>query len=180
MKCSFDISNFLEKTRKISLVFPILLLSSIFLHCSLKVFFFFLISPCSSLEIFPFLPCPFISLLYSAICKASPESHFAFLHFFFFGMVLVTTFYTVLQTSVYSSSGTLSTITNPLGYFPYLHCIIIRDFMEVIPELSSGFPYFLQFKPEFFNNEHMISFTDNSRSIFIVYVELIHLQLQRI
>ena len=35
------------------------------------------------------------SLLFSAICKASPDNHFAFLHFFFLGMVLVTAAYTV-------------------------------------------------------------------------------------
>ena len=31
----------------------------------------------------------FASLLYTAICKASPESHFDFLHFFSIGMVLI-------------------------------------------------------------------------------------------
>ena len=32
-------------------------------------------------------PLPFASLLFSAICKASSDNHFAFLHFFFLGMV---------------------------------------------------------------------------------------------
>ena len=41
--------------------------------------------------IFLFSPSPFISLLSSAICKASSDNHFAFLHFF--GMVLVTASY---------------------------------------------------------------------------------------
>ena len=49
----------------------------------------------------------FASLLSSAICKASPDNHFAFLHFFFFGMVLDTASYTVSPTSVHSSSSTL-------------------------------------------------------------------------
>ena len=31
----------------------------------------------------------FASLLFTAICKASPDSHFAFLHFFLMGMVLI-------------------------------------------------------------------------------------------
>ena len=39
--------------------------------------------------IFPFLPCP--SLLFSAIRKGSSGNLFAFLHFCFFGVVLVTT-----------------------------------------------------------------------------------------
>ena len=71
---------------KRSLVFPILLFSSISLHCSLKKF---LISPCYSLELcihtgisflFSFAFC---QLLFSATCKASSENHFGFLHFFF-------------------------------------------------------------------------------------------------
>ena len=37
-----------------------------------------------------FSPLPLASLLFSAICKASSDSHFAFLHFFFLGMVLIT------------------------------------------------------------------------------------------
>ena len=56
--------------------------------------------------IFPFLLC--LSLLFSAICKSSSDNHFAFLHFFFFGMVLITTSCTMLQTCVHNSSGTLS------------------------------------------------------------------------
>ena len=35
-----------------------------------------------------FSPLPFTSLLFSAICKASSDNHFAFLHFFFLEMVL--------------------------------------------------------------------------------------------
>ena len=52
-----------------------------------------LISPWNSLElcihwvayIFPFFPCFLASLISSAICKASSDNHFAFLHFFFLG-----------------------------------------------------------------------------------------------
>ena len=36
-----------------------------------------------------FSPLLFASLLFTTICKASPDSHFAFLHFFFLGMVLI-------------------------------------------------------------------------------------------
>ena len=56
----------------------------------------FLISPCYSLKICMQLvylslpPLPFAFLLSSAICKTSSDNHFAFLHFFFLGMVLVT------------------------------------------------------------------------------------------
>ena len=65
----------------------------------------FLISSCYYLELciqmlnFPFLLC--LSLLFSAIC------HFAFLHFLFLAIVLTTAFFTMLRTSIHSSSDTL-------------------------------------------------------------------------
>ena len=64
-----------------------------------------------------FSPLPLASLLFSAICKASSDNHFAFLYFFFLGMVLVTASCTVSGTSVYSSSGTLSIRSYPLNLF---------------------------------------------------------------
>ena len=74
----------------------------------------FLISPCCSLELciqmgifFPFPLC-LSSLLFSAICKASSDNHFAFLHFFFLRMVLIPASCAMSWTSIHSSSGTLS------------------------------------------------------------------------
>ena len=55
-----------------------------------------------------FSPLPLASLLSSAICKASADNHFAFLHFFFLGMALNTASCTLSWTSVHSSSGSLS------------------------------------------------------------------------
>ena len=57
-----------------------------------------------------FSPLPLASFLFSAICKASSDYHFAFLHFFYVGMVLITAFCTVSWTSSHSSSGTLSVL----------------------------------------------------------------------
>ena len=95
---------------KRSLIFLILLFSSLSLHCSLKTFF----SPSllfsgtlhSDGYIFPFSLC--LLLLFSVICKASSDNHFVFLHFSFFGLLFVTASCTMLQTSVHSSSGNLS------------------------------------------------------------------------
>ena len=83
MKCSLGISNFLEEISRLSN-------SIVFLY------FFalipeegFLISPCYFLELciqmiyLSFFPLPLASLLSLAICKASSDNHFAFLHFFF-------------------------------------------------------------------------------------------------
>ena len=108
MKCSLGISNFLEEI-------------SSFSHSVVFLYFFaliteegFLISPCYSLELciqigisFPF-SFAFISLLFSAICKALSDNHFAFLHLFFLGMVLITASCTMSQTSIHSSSDILS------------------------------------------------------------------------
>ena len=46
-------------------------------------------------------PLPFASLLFTAICKASLDSHFTFLHFFFLGIVLIPVSCTMLWTSVH-------------------------------------------------------------------------------
>ena len=83
----------------------------------------FLISPCYSLELciqmfISFLfPLPLTSLLFLAICEASSDNHFAFLHFFFLEIVLIITSYTMLQISTHSPSGTLSIRSNPLNLF---------------------------------------------------------------
>ena len=55
-----------------------------------------------------FSPLCLASLLFTAICKASSDNHFAILHFFFLDMVLITASCTMSRTSVHSSSGTLS------------------------------------------------------------------------
>jgi len=104
---------------KRSVVFPILLFSSISLHWSLKKAFLFSLLFFGTLHSNGFVfPLPFTSLFLSAICKAFSDHHFAFLHFFFpLGMVLITASCTVSWTSVHSSSGTLSIRSNPLNLF---------------------------------------------------------------
>ena len=108
MKCSFSVSNFLEEISILS----ILLLSSIYLHWSLKKAFLSLLDiPWKSAFRWVYLSfstLPFASLLFSGICKASSDKHFAFLHFFFLRIILITASYTMSWISVHSSSGTLS------------------------------------------------------------------------
>ena len=107
VKCSLGIYNFLE--------------ISSHSHSTVFLYFFslitekgFLISLCYSSELciqmgVSFLsPLLLASLLFTAICKASSESHFAFLPFFFLGMVLIPVSCTMSWTSIHSSSGTLS------------------------------------------------------------------------
>ena len=96
---------------KRSLVFPILLLSSVSLHGSFKKAFLSLLAVLwTSVFSWVYLsisPLPFTSLLSSATHKASSNNHSAFLHFFFFRMILVTAFHTMLWTSTHSFSDTV-------------------------------------------------------------------------
>jgi len=127
MKCSLGISDFLEEISSLS-------------HSVLFLYFFaliaeegFLISSCCSLELciqmlyLSFSPLLFASLLFTAICKASSDSHFAFLHFFSMGMVLIPVSCKMARTSIHSSSGPLSIRSRPLKSISYFHCIIIMD-----------------------------------------------------
>ena len=123
MKCSLGISNFFEEISSLSHSIIFLYLFELITEEG------FLNSPCYSLELciqmgisflFSFA---FASLLFSAICKASSDSHFAFLHFFFLGMVLIPASCTMSRTSIHSSSGTLSYLI-PRIYFSlplYIH-----------------------------------------------------------
>ena len=69
-----------------SLVFPILLLSSIDLHWSVRKAFLPLLAilwnSAFKWVYLSFSPLSFASLLFTTICKASSDSNFAFLHFF--------------------------------------------------------------------------------------------------
>ena len=89
MKCSLVSLIFLKR----SLVFPILLFSSISLHWSLRKAFLSLLAilwnSAFKWEYLSLSPLLFASLLFTAIYKASSDSHFAFFHFFFLGMVLI-------------------------------------------------------------------------------------------
>ena len=88
---------------KTSLVFPILLFSSTFLHWSLrKAFLSRLATLWHSTFIWiylSFFPLLFASLLFTAIGKASSDNHFVFLHFFFLGDGLDHSSCTMLWTS---------------------------------------------------------------------------------
>jgi len=87
MKYSFGISNFLEEITS----FSILLFSSISLHWSLRKALLSLLvilwNSAFKWVYISFSPLPFASLLFTAICKASSGNHFAFLHFFFLGLL---------------------------------------------------------------------------------------------
>ena len=91
---------------KRSLVFPILLFSSISMHWLLRKAFLslraILWNPAFKWVYLSFSPLLFTSLLFTAMCKAFSDSHFALLHFFFLGMVLIPVSCTMSRSSVHS------------------------------------------------------------------------------
>ena len=93
---------------KSSLVFPIPFFPSISLHWSLRKAFLLLLAILWNSTFkwvhFSSSPLPLASLLFSATCKTSSDNHFSFLQFFFLGMVLIPVSYTMLWTSIHSSS----------------------------------------------------------------------------
>ena len=106
---------------KRSLVFPILLFSSISLHGSLRKAFLSLLAilwkSAFKWEYLSFSTLLLTSLLFTAICKASSDGRFAFLHLFISGMVLISVSYTMSWISIHSSSVTLSMRSSPLKLF---------------------------------------------------------------
>ena len=171
MKYSLGISNFLEEISSLSHFIVFLYLFALIAEEG------FLISPCYSLELCIQMGISFLfsltldSLPFPAIYKASSDSHFAFLHFFFLGMVLITASYTMSQTSIHPSIQTPSVHKPPStlsDLIPWIYLSLplynCKVFDLVILEWSSGFPYFLQFKSKFGNKQFMIWVTVNSQS----------------
>ena len=116
MKCSPDTSNFLEEISSLSHSIVFLYFFCIDHWGKLSYLSLLFFGALYSDEyIFHFSPLPITSLLFSAICKVSSDNHFAYLLFFFLGIVLITVSYTTSWTSIHSSSGTLSVKPNPLN-----------------------------------------------------------------
>ena len=101
-----------------SLVFPVLLFSSTSLHYLLRKPFYlsllFSVTLYSVGNILPFLLC-FLLLWFPQLFVKPLRQPFAFLHFYLFGMVLVTASCIMSWTSVHNSWSSLSTRSNPLN-----------------------------------------------------------------
>ena len=103
MKCPLGIYNFIEEISSLShsivfLYFFALITKEVFLISIVWNFAF------KWVYLF-FSPLLFASILFKAICKTSSDSHFAFSHFFFLGMVLIPVSCTMSRTSVHSSQA---------------------------------------------------------------------------
>ena len=180
MKCTLGISNFLKS----SLVFPILLFSSISLHWSLRKGF--LISPCYSLELYIQMGISFLfsfalaSLLYLTLFVRPPQTAILrFLHFFFLlGKVLITASCTMSWISVHSSSVTLSDLF--LESICHFHCIIVRDWFRSYLNGLVVFPTFFHFSLNLAIRSSWSEPQSAPGLVFADCIELLHLWLQRI
>ena len=140
---------------KRSLVFPILFFPSISLYWQHRKAF---LSPFAILWnsafkwiYLSFSPLPFAYLLFSDIFKASSDNHFAFLQFFFLGMVFITTSCTI--------------------YEPLSIVLLALYLSDLIPWIYLSLPLYnhKRFdldKSEFCNRDFMIWATVTSRSCF--------------
>ena len=111
-----------------SLVFPSLLFPSISLRWSLRKAFVSLLALLWNSAFrwlyLSFSPLPLASLLFSPICKTYSDNHFALLHFFSLGMILITASCKMSQTSTHSSSGTLSNLIPWIYFSQYWNQIV--------------------------------------------------------
>ena len=179
MKCSLGIPNFLEQLSSLS-------------HSIVFLYFFaliakegFLISTCYSLK---FCIQMGISLIFSlafhfssfySYCKTSSDSHFAFLHFFFSGMVLIPASCTISRTSIHSSSGTWSIRSNPLNLLFHFYCIIIRDLFRSYLNSLVVFPTFFNLSLNLAIRSSWSEPQSAPSLGFADCIELLHLWLQR-
>ena len=89
MKCSLGISNFLEEIARLSHSIVFLYLFALIAEEGFLISLCYCLELCIQMRISVLYSFAFPSHLFTAICKASSDSHFAFLHFFFLGMVLI-------------------------------------------------------------------------------------------
>ena len=102
MTRSFGIADVLEEVPSLSHSVVFLCFFALITEEGFLIFPFSSLDLCIEMFILSFSPLLFASLLFTAICKASSDSHFAFLHLFSMGMVLIPVSCTMSRTSVHS------------------------------------------------------------------------------
>ena len=111
---------------KRSLVFSILLFSSVSLHWSLRKSFLSLLAILRNSAFkwvyLSFSPCLLQLFFYQLFVRPPQTTILPFLCFFFLRMVLIPASCTMSRTSVHSVSGTLSIRSNPLNPLPLYNC----------------------------------------------------------
>ena len=110
MDCSIGISDLLEEISSLSHSIVFLYVFALIAEKAFLSLLAVLWNSAYKWVYLSFSPLLFASLLFTAICKASSDSHLSFLHFFVLGMFLIPVSYIMSRTSIHSSSGTLSDI----------------------------------------------------------------------
>ena len=152
MKRSLGISKYLEEISSLS-------------HSIVFLYFFALVTEEGFLAIlwnsafngyiFPFLLC-FLLLFFSQVFVRPPQTAILLfcISFSWWWSWSLSPVQCHEPPSIVHQALCLSDLS--LKSISYFYYIIIRDLIEVIPEWSSGFPHYLQFKSEFLNKEFMI------------------------
>ena len=100
-------------------------------------------------------PLLFASLLFSAVCKASSDKHFAFFNLFFLEMVLI-----IASCQCHDPLSIVLQAHCLSDLIPWIYLILLlynhKGFDLGHTWRVYGFPYFLQLKSEFCNKEFMI------------------------
>ena len=180
MKSSIGISNFLEEISSLShsIWFPLFLCTEYWGRLSyLSLLYSWRL--CIQMGISSLFSFAFHSLLFIAVCKASSDSHFAFLHFFFLGMVSITASCTMAQTSTHSSSGIQFIRSNPLNLLS-LSLYSCKGFGMVTPVWSSGFPTFFNLSLNLAIKSSWSEPQSAPGLVFADCIEFFHLWVQRI
>ena len=115
MKYSLGISHFLEEISSLFSSIVFLYFFALITEEGFLILLAVLWKSAFKWEYLSFCPLLVASLLFIAICKASSDSHFAFLRFFSMGMFLILVSCRMLLTSIHSSSGTLSIWSSSLN-----------------------------------------------------------------
>jgi len=139
------------------LVWPFLLLPSVFMkvvfmkfftHSSLKALsslHAILWNSAFSWGYLSLSPLIFTSLLSSAVCKASSDNHFAFLHFFFFGMVLIsiTAMFSIMVYPIYYVFFSIMVYYPVECYGPLSKVLQALCLLDLIPWIYSLPPLYI-------------------------------------
>ena len=178
MKCSFGISNFLEEISSLSYSIVCLYFFALITEEGFLCFLATLWNSAFRWIYLSYSPLPLASLLFSAICKASSDNILSFCIYFSWGWSL--------SLPPVQCHEPLSLVLRALclpDIIPWIYLSLSlynhKGFDSIIPEWSTGIPYFLQLNLNFATRSSWSEPQSAPGLIFADYIELLHLWLQR-
>ena len=165
---------------KRSLVFPILLFSTISLHWSLRKLFLSLLIILWNFSFrwiyLSFSPLPFTSLLFSDTCKASSDNHFAFAFLLLGDGFDHCLLYSVMNLCPYFFRHSINQIQS-LESIYHFHCIIIGIWYRSYLNAPVVFPTFFNLSLNFATQSSWSEPQGANGLVFADCIELLHLWL---